>query len=317
MSDYKQILNNLVLISIDCTIWSAKKKLRPEDLGDANLPPEKLASLGSKRVFDPEAIKGFHTLKRKAERLCEAAGTRFLGCYAVPKEKASAVLEGIEVVKQEFETAKNEFLADYDKVLNSWLEEAGEWRNAIANAVESVTTVSSRLNFRTAAYMVGVPEDVEVAEPLMKEQVGGIAGQLIYEIGQEAKASWEESYRGKSEVTRRAVRPLKGILEKLRGLLFVNPDQFSDLVTNIEAALDAIPKKGPVTGAALMGLVGVLHECADLAGFVTAREKAEMLPEPEPEEAILDNDESTEEQEDHEEINCSPQSVAPADVWFW
>ncbi len=282
-TNYTQVLDNLILISIHTNIWSGKKKLRPEDLGGANLPPEKLASLGSKRVYDPEALKAFHTLKRQAERLCESVGTRFLGCYAVPKDAAPGLMDGLAEIQKEFDLKRDEFLAEYDQVLSTWLNDAGEWRDAIAKAVEDEASVRTKLNFSVAAYAVGIPETLEVAAPLMQQHVEGLSGQLIREIGQEAKASWQDSFRGKTIVTRKAIRPLKGILDKLKGLLFVDPGKFAGLVTNIEAALDAVPKRAPITGAPLMGLIGVLHECADLAGFVTAKEAAEIA---EAEEAV-------------------------------
>lgn len=320
---YNQILNNLVLISIQSSIWSASKKLRPEDLGGANLPPEKLASLGTKRVFDPTAIKVFHTLKRKAERLCEAEGTRFLDCFAVPKDRASALVEGLEEIRKEFEEAKEEFLKEYDQVLEQWLADTGEWRGVIANAVETADAVRSKLRFSVAVYAIGIPEEVETAAPLMEKQVGGLSGQLIREIGQAAKASWEDSFRGKTEVTRKALRPLKGILDKLRGLLFIDPVKFAGLVNNIDAALNATPKTGPITGAVLMGLVGALHECADLAGFVSAKEAAEMMPpsvDPEPEcdnEDTADAEQPTKAGKVKAKAKANAKPVEPAAVWFW
>ena len=82
-----KVLQGLVLVHLSFSVWSGKKKLRPEDLKGANLPPDKLASLGSKRIFDPDALKVFATLKRQAERACEEVGVRFLGGYAIPEEK--------------------------------------------------------------------------------------------------------------------------------------------------------------------------------------------------------------------------------------
>lgn len=51
-----QILSKLLLVDLNVSIWSGRKKLRAEDLGvDLNLPPSELASLGSKRITDPDA----------------------------------------------------------------------------------------------------------------------------------------------------------------------------------------------------------------------------------------------------------------------
>ena len=44
------VLDHLVVVNLDIHIWTARKKLVPLDLGGAELPPEDLASLGSKRI---------------------------------------------------------------------------------------------------------------------------------------------------------------------------------------------------------------------------------------------------------------------------
>ena len=53
-----ETLSKLLLVGLDVNIWSGRKKLRIEDLGPGvDLPPAELASLGSKRIMDPEQIK--------------------------------------------------------------------------------------------------------------------------------------------------------------------------------------------------------------------------------------------------------------------
>ena len=62
------VLDYLLVVNLD--IWTARKKLVPLDLGGAELPPEDLASLGSKRVCNPEDLRSFTTLKARAVSLC-------------------------------------------------------------------------------------------------------------------------------------------------------------------------------------------------------------------------------------------------------
>ncbi|WP_055464783.1 DUF3150 domain-containing protein [Marinomonas fungiae] len=54
-----QTLDKLLICHIDCSIWSGRKKLRPEDFRLANgsqLPPKDVASLGSKKNLRPRGI---------------------------------------------------------------------------------------------------------------------------------------------------------------------------------------------------------------------------------------------------------------------
>jgi hypothetical protein len=56
MTDFT-VLDRLVAVHLDVRIWSGRKKLTAEDLSlGAEVPPEDLVSLGSKRICDPEAI---------------------------------------------------------------------------------------------------------------------------------------------------------------------------------------------------------------------------------------------------------------------
>jgi len=61
------VLKQLTALRLDVTIWSARKKLTAADFGGQTLPPEKLASLGSKKVCDPD-LRVFATLKARAVR---------------------------------------------------------------------------------------------------------------------------------------------------------------------------------------------------------------------------------------------------------
>ena len=55
-SDIK-VLDNLLALNLDISLWSARRKMTAEDLGGTELPPEDLASLGSKRIADPAHLK--------------------------------------------------------------------------------------------------------------------------------------------------------------------------------------------------------------------------------------------------------------------
>ena len=62
------ILDQVVLVKVEANIYGARKKLKKEDLmlaDGSKLPPEDLASLGSKRLLDPEQLRSSTALKRK------------------------------------------------------------------------------------------------------------------------------------------------------------------------------------------------------------------------------------------------------------
>ena len=57
-----KVLDCLLALNLQVSIWSARKKLTPEDFSGVSaldLPPDDLASLGSKRVCDPDSLRIF------------------------------------------------------------------------------------------------------------------------------------------------------------------------------------------------------------------------------------------------------------------
>ena len=84
LSDIK-VLDNLLALNLNVNLWSARKKMVLEDFGGAELPPEDLASLGSKRIADPNSLKVFSTLKARAFNYLDRHA--FDSCPAGPSRK--------------------------------------------------------------------------------------------------------------------------------------------------------------------------------------------------------------------------------------
>lgn len=255
-----RLLENLVVFMLDIHLWSGRKKLRPEDLAlngiDINkLPPGTLASLGSKRIIGLEAIAPFAALKREAEKLCLAQGVRFLGGYAVPIEAAEALAEKLTELRLRFESAREELLLTYDTEVHRWVREnPPQWAPVIRAAIEPATSVHRALQFNFAPMAVsspaGMPEELD-------QQAAGLFGQLCHEVRVAAKNAFESSYVGRSSVTRKALRPIAAIRQKLAGLCFLDPE-IVDTLAAIDDTLARLPKTGPIEGIDLNMVAGLL-----------------------------------------------------------
>lgn len=125
------VLGLLAVVNLDVHIWSASKKLKPVDLGNANLPPEELASLGSKRVCNPEELVIFKTLKARATGLLERTGIRFLGGWTVPEEKLEEIASGLATIRDDFNVAKDAFLTRYEEAVQDWIDKHPGWQEII------------------------------------------------------------------------------------------------------------------------------------------------------------------------------------------
>lgn len=251
------VLDRLMVVNLDVHIWSACRKLDPHDLGNTELPPEELASLGSKKVCNPEELNIFRTLKARAENLLKQAGVRFLCGWAIPDEKLVEIDNALAVIRDDFNNAKEDFLKRYEQTVNDWIASHPAWGGIIANSIVSEDYVRSRLDFHWQIYRVTTPK---VNEPLQDHLVNDVQslGETLYdEIAKSATETWKNCYEGKAEVTRKALSPLKSMYEKLMGLTFVEP-RVSPIASLINTALGSIPQRGPITGATLLMLQGLV-----------------------------------------------------------
>ena len=214
-----QVLDRLVAVNLDVRIWSGRKKLTAEDLSlGADVPPEDLVSLGSKRVCDPDAIKVFHRLKQQAERVCLTGGMRFLGGYAIPEERTETVAAELDALGETFARERTTFVAGYGEAIADWIALHPQWEAAIRRAVDPASLVESRLGFGYQLYRIA-PADVAGN---LDEQVQGLGDTLFGEVARIAR-ELDQSFVGKDALSQRALvhlpaHPREARLPRLRGL---------------------------------------------------------------------------------------------------
>ena len=262
------ILERVVLVKVEANIYGARKKLKKEDLvlaDGSKLPPEDLASLGSKRLLDPEQLTVFNRLKKEAERICLRVGTRFLGGFAIPNESAAGITSELERIAQDFAVAKTEFLAGYDAAVTDWVVRHPEFAGIIEQAVDSVEFVSTRLSFDYVLVSVGLPEALPPDDVTRLEtKIGSLSEQMFYEISVDANQFIEQSLLGKDQVTRNALRPIRRMRDKLDGLGFLDY-RVAPVVNTIDELLAKIPNKGAIAGGILQEILATALLLADPA----------------------------------------------------
>ncbi|QPK61685.1 DUF3150 domain-containing protein [Methylomonas sp. LL1] len=286
----KVILDRVVLVKVDANIYGARKKLKKEDLvlaDGSKLPPEDLASLGSKRLLDPDKLTVFNRLKKEAERICLRVGTRFLGGFAVPVESAANITAELERIGLDFAAAKTEFIAGYDAAVTDWVVRHPEFAGIIEQAVDSVEFVSTRLSFDFLVVSVGLPESLPPADVArLESKIGSLSEQMFYEISVEANQLIEQSLLGKEQVTRNALRPIRRMRDKLDGLGFLD-HRVAPVVSTIDDLLTRIPNKGAIEGCILQEILATAMLLSDpdktrrhgeglLAGQLPVVEEAEV-----------------------------------------
>jgi len=101
----------------------------------------------------------------------------------------------------------------------------------------------------------------------LTEAVNALGGSLFGEAAKAADEAWHKSFAGKTEITTKALSPIKSLRHKLTGLSFVEP-RVTPLVDLIDVTLAAVPDKGPITGTALVGLQGLVCLLRDPAAMI-------------------------------------------------
>ncbi|CCH49475.1 DUF3150 domain-containing protein [Pseudodesulfovibrio piezophilus] len=265
------ILDNLIALNLDVKIWTARKKLTHADFGGAELPPEELASLGSKKIRDPRELRIFGTLKARAVSLLDRTGVRFLGGWGIPEDKADEIVAELTTIRDDFLNAKEQFLNRYDEAVKNWIVQHPGWESLIGSSSVSADYVRNRLGFRWQFFKLLPPTDNAVGHGL-QDEVNELGGTLFDEVGKAAADTWKRCFEGKDKVTHKALSPLRSIHGKLAGLSFVEP-RVVPVVDLLETAFNRVPKRGHIQGSALVMLQGVVSLLRDPTTLVAHGQK--------------------------------------------
>ena len=267
-----KVLDNILALHLEVNIWTARKKLSPEDFDGATLPPDDLASLGSKRICDPEDLRVFGTLKARAVSLLDRHGVRFLGGWAIPENQADAIVTELEQILHDFNTAKEDFLARYDESVREWIAKHPGWEQIIFDSTVSADYVRSRMGFLWRLYRIVPPDPADPVMVGLKDEVEGLGQTLFGEVSKAATETWHKCFAGKTEITRKALSPLRTIHQKLSGLSFVEP-RVSPVADLIHTAFEHLPKRGRIEGANLLMLQGLVSLLRDTDGLIEHGQK--------------------------------------------
>ncbi len=165
-------------------------------------------------------------------------------------------------LRDEFLLAKDAFLNTYDQVIQEWVDKHPGWERLIAGSPVSADQVRKRLGFNWQLYKVADPGTQDAASENLVSEVEALGKTLFGEVASEAKNIWHKVYAGRTEVSHKALSPLRKLHSKLAGLSFVEP-RVAPVADLIAAAMNSMPKKGFINGPHLVliqGLVALLRD---------------------------------------------------------
>lgn len=254
-----QVLKCMLAINLNVNIWSARRKLNPDDFGHSQLPPASLASLGSKKICDPKTLKIFTTLKARAVNVLDKSGVRFLGGWAISENKGTEVVDALNRLGGDFKIAKDNFIKHYDEAVQNWIADNPGWENIISDSTVSADYVAERIAFNWQIFKVVNPTEQKNSDLSagLQNEVTNLGCTLFDEIAKSAREAFDRSFFSKSMITRKALSPIKTIQKKLHDLSFIEP-RVSPVASLVQSALDSIPSKGAISGNKLLMLNGLL-----------------------------------------------------------
>lgn len=245
-------LNYLTMIRLDVSIWSARAKLRREDLpSDANLPPEEMATLGSKRLFDPERIKTFNTIKARAVSTLDKKCVRFLGGWATHEDRLEELARALDEIADDFNYEKTRFIRDYTIEVEKWINQFPEWENILRAALPQEHELPGKFAYNFQMFKVAPAETGgSYFADNMHSTLSSLERTLLDEVARSIGATYKECFNGKETVTKKAFRPMRTLLDKIRGLTFLHPN-IAGLEVILAEAIDMVEEnaqdKGHVT----------------------------------------------------------------------
>lgn len=265
MTNDIKVLNGLVAISPDITIWSGKRKMQAEDFGinKNELPPAEISDLGAKKLCPPERMRIFLALKARCVTLLDRHGIKFItSSWLVPKD----IVDELETIKLEFQKEKALFLADYSAIVQDWIARHPQWETMLASSVPSVDYVSSKLLFGWKSFRFSIAKDSNIAGDVAK-----LADSVFADIARQASEAYRDVFADRTQLTQRSLGPLRVMETKIAGLQFIEP-RVAQAAQLIRTALDEAPDKGSIQGSdlsRLLGLVCLLRDAEALEDYTT------------------------------------------------
>ncbi|WP_272570342.1 DUF3150 domain-containing protein [Providencia sp. PROV255] len=269
-----QILDQLILVSLDGTsITTGRRKLKKEDLGvGADLPPDVMVSLGSKKIIDPQLINPFDRFKNKAITACLKVGIRFMGGYAIPTDKVNELVSELNILKHEFYGYKQEFLkADF----NGWINSFEEKYRAILlrEAAIDLEYLDRQIQFGFSVLHI-----TPFGNSIVNENLIGQVKSMSDEIFEEVAGTVEKYLKNVNSdaISQHTLNPIRAIANKLQTLAFID-STVEGLHKYITDVLSGVPKTGKIRDKHYNDVLSLLN---NLRNPKSAKSFVELLSNP-------------------------------------
>ena len=188
------------------------------------------------RYVDPKSLNSFAAIRQAAHTALLRLGTRFLSGYAISAEKADLAAEIMNKKKSQWEEAAQKFLGGYYELVEEWVKAHPEVQ-PFRSLFPDIGWVKGRIGFEWTMFSI---EPRGLGEQGMRQMIGRLPAQIIAEIVQDVRSSWDPSARKMTAKTRGI---LKRVTEKLSSLSFLG-GQLGQMAAKLQRVLEMLPTEG-------------------------------------------------------------------------
>lgn len=265
------ILRDVVVISLaETSLWTGRSKMTAEDLGltEDQVPPEAVASLGSKRVIDAQSLKPLNKIRYLMRRTCREVGMRFLGGFAVATEESESAIRKLDELVVQGEAIKKVFLTQLDAKIASWHAANPRWKHIMSAGTPERERIGNKITFGYHAIMVYSPENPLVGKSLLGA-VDMMGNTLVEEVVAEARDFVKRSLTdGRDQGSQKTVEPIRRLTKKIHSLRFIDPS-LGAMAEVLKQVLQSVPETGQVKAEAFLNLSRVANLLANRERFST------------------------------------------------
>lgn len=241
----------LVIFFLFFRQWTGEAVMTRADLSagivEGNLPSEEITgSYGSLKVIDPEVLKKFSTLKKRAETVLKDAGVPFCKGFAVPTGEAKDVADRLRVIADEFNQERDNLSQQLPQLLAKWRVEHPELNKFV---IPDPTDISRRINADFGmTHMTTVSADIDQSQSFAKVAKDDLFSGIIKDVAKRSKDLLKKSVEGHKpeDLSQKTLSQLRFISNKLNTLRFLHHG-VAPLCTLVNGLLSVMPTKGKFT----------------------------------------------------------------------
>lgn len=252
-----------VFINLSVSVWSARATITRDDLDPAivaQLPPEVLSTLGSRRLVDKDTLSPINSGKAAAFRLLNSRGTRFMGGWVVAEDRLDSILLELDTIGVEFRDNVTEFLNHYSDYVSDWCSQFPEWEQLIRSACPSTQELGTKFKFAFQAVRVSPAQVTYDAQCNDTEQSITSMGDTMLAEVLEALANIRRNTfpDGRTKATARTFNALTPVIDKLDNLapLSTSAAHLAVFLRDVQQTYAARAASGDTN--AVMGIAAIL-----------------------------------------------------------